>query len=81
MLNKKYTDGESMHAHLSFLSTENHKLATKALDNKFLAQIMLISLPHDSTWETLVVALLQSTNDKIPLTGVNVTSPHWHRLG
>jgi hypothetical protein len=29
MLNKKYTDGESMHAHLSFLSTENRKLATK----------------------------------------------------
>jgi hypothetical protein len=74
MLNKKYTDGKSMHAHLSFFTTENCKLATKAFNNEFLAQIMLMSLPHDLTWETLVVALLQSTNDKNPLTTVNVTS-------
>ena len=74
MLNKKYADGESMHAHLSFFSTENRKLATKAFNNEFLTQIMLMSLPHDSTWETLVIALLQSTNNKNPLTTVNVTS-------
>jgi hypothetical protein len=74
MLNKKYTDGESMHAHLSFFSTENSKLATKAFDNEFLGQIMLMSLPRDSTWETLVIALLQSTNNKNSLTTVDVTS-------
>ena len=83
MLNKKYTDGESMHAHLSFFSTENCKVATKVFDNEFLAQVMLMSLPRDSTWETLVVALLQSTSDKNPLTTVDVTSQpmqEYHRL-
>jgi hypothetical protein len=74
MLNKKYTDGESMHAHLSFFSTENCKLATKAFNDEFFVQIMLMSLPRNSTWETLVIALLQSTNNKNPLATVDITS-------
>src|SRR5882762_3053530 len=74
MLSKKYTEGENMHTHLSFLTTENRKLGTKAFDDEFLAQVMLMSLPRDSTWETLVVALLQSTNEQAPLTSTNVTS-------
>ncbi|KIM74637.1 hypothetical protein PILCRDRAFT_700571 [Piloderma croceum F 1598] len=62
------------HARSPVISLDrNRKLATKAFDDEFLAQIMLMSLPRDSTWETLVVALLQSTNDKNPLTAVNVT--------
>ena len=74
MLNKKFTEGENMHTHLSFLTTENRKLGTKAFDDEFLAQVMLMSLPRDSTWETLVVALLQSTSDKNPLASVDVMS-------
>jgi hypothetical protein len=74
MLSKKYTEGESMHTHLTLLMSENRKLGTKAFDDEFLAQMMLMSLPRDSTWETLIVALLQSTNDQNPLTSVNVTS-------
>jgi hypothetical protein len=43
MLNKRYTDGESMHAHLSFFTTKNRKLDKKAFDDEFLAQVMLMS--------------------------------------
>jgi hypothetical protein len=74
MLSKKYTKGENMHMHLLFLTTENRKLGMKAFNDEFLAQVMLMSLPRDSTWETLVVALLQSTNDQAPLTSTNITS-------
>ena len=43
-----------MHTHLMSLMTENRKLDTKASNDEFLAQLMLMSLPYDSTWELLV---------------------------
>ena len=49
ILEKKYTDGEDMHTHLDFLTMENRKFDKKAFDNEFLTQIMLMSLPRDST--------------------------------
>ena len=74
MLTKVFTEGKSMHTHLTFFIMENHKLDTKAFNDKFLAQLMLMPLPHDSTWELLTVALLQSTSDTNPLTAADVTS-------
>lgn len=71
MLEKKYVEGD-MHAHLSFLSLENHKLGSKAFDDEFLAQLMLMSLPRDSTWETLVVAQLQGATDTSPLKSIDI---------
>jgi len=68
MLEKKYTDGEDIHAHFNFIIMENHKLGKKAFDDEFLAQVLLMSLPRDSvTWETLTVALLQAATDTTPL--------------
>ena len=74
MLTKQYTEGDNMHTHLSFFTTENQKLSTKGFDNEFLTQVMLMSLPCDSTWETLVITLLQSTSDTKPLTSADITS-------
>jgi len=68
MLEKKYTDGEDLHAHFNFIIMENRKLGKKAFDDEFLAQILLMSLPRDSvTWETLTVALLQAATETTPL--------------
>ncbi len=74
MLEKKYTDGDDMNSHLTFFSMENRKLGKNAFDDEFLAQLMLMSLPRDSTWETLVVVLLQSTSDTNKLKTSNVTT-------
>jgi hypothetical protein len=74
MLEKKYTDGDDMNSHLTFFTLENRKLGTNAFDDEFLAQLMLMSLPHDSTWETLVVVLLQSTSDTNKLKTSDVTT-------
>ena len=74
MLTKQYTKGDNMHMHLSFFTTENCKLGSKGFDDKFLAQVMLMSLPRDSTWETLVITLLQSASDTKPLTTTDITS-------
>ena len=74
ILEKKYTDGEDMHTHLDFLTMENRKLDKKAFDDEFLAQIMLMSLPRDSTWETVVVVLLQSASDTTPLSTTIVST-------
>ena len=76
MLEKKYTDGEDMNAHLMFFTMENRKLGKQAFDDESLVQLMLMSLPHDSTWETLVVVLLQSTSDTVKLKTSDVTAPH-----
>ena len=73
MMEKKYTDGEDMNTHLTFFTLENRKLGKQAFDDEFLAQLMLMSLPHDSTWETLAVVLLQSTSDTIKLKTSDVT--------
>ncbi|KAJ6561716.1 hypothetical protein B0H19DRAFT_1259365 [Mycena capillaripes] len=55
-----------MQAHLSFLQLENRKLGANAFDDEFLAQIMLMFLLRDTSWETLVVAHLQSvTSDDV----------------
>ena len=74
MLEKKYTDGDDMNLHLAFFSMENRKLGKNAFDDEFLAQLMLMSLPRDSTWETLVVVLLQSTSDTNKLKISDVTT-------
>jgi gag-polypeptide of LTR copia-type len=65
ILEKKYEDGESMQMHIDFLLRENNKLAAagKAFNNEFMAQILLMSLPHPSLWETITVTLLQSTSN------------------
>ena len=83
MLTKQYTKGDNMHMHLSFFTTENCKLGSKGFDDEFLTQVMLMSLPHDSAWETLVITLLQSTSDTKPLTTTDVTSrlmQEFHRI-
>jgi hypothetical protein len=72
ILEKKYNNGDDMHEHLNLLTMENRKLGTKGFDDEFLAQVMLMSLPRESTWETLVVVLLQSTTDDKPLTTTDV---------
>ena len=74
ILEKKYTDGEDMHAHLYFLTMENCKLDKKAFNDKFLTQIMLMLLPQDSTWETIVVVLLQSSSNTTPLSTTIVST-------
>jgi transposase InsO family protein len=64
MLQKKYTDGDDMNTHLTFFTMENRKLGTKAFDDEFLAQLMLMSLPQDNiNWNTVTIVLLQSTSD------------------
>ena len=67
ILEKKYTDGEDMHTHLDFLTMENWKLDKKVFDDELLTQIMLMSLSQDSTWETVIVVLLQSASKTTPL--------------
>jgi len=52
---------------------ENRKLGKQAFDDESLVQLMLMSLPHDSTWETLVVVLLQSTSDTVKLKTSDIT--------
>lgn len=84
-LEKRYSDesDETMLAHLNFITLENRKLGSKAFDDEFLAQIMLMSLPHNSTWETLVVSLLQSVTDASPLKSIDITArlmQEWRRL-
>ena len=49
----------------------------KAFNDEFLMQVMLMSLPCDSTWETLVIALLQSTKVQAPPTSTNIM---WHLM-
>ena len=68
MLEKKYVDSEDIHAHFSFFITENKKLSKKsAFTDEFLAQIMLMSLPHEiSSWETLITTVLQPVTDNNP---------------
>ena len=64
MLQKKYTDGDDMNMHLTFFIMENRKLGTKAFDDEFLVQLMLMSLPQDNiNWNTVTIILLQSTSD------------------
>ena len=53
--------------------TENQKLGSKAFNDEFLAQLILMSLPCDSTWELLAVALLQLTSDTNLLTSMDMT--------
>ena len=57
MLNKKYADGESMYAHLSFFSTENRKLTTKAFDDEFLMQITGTSVGWINPYQYLQVSM------------------------
>jgi len=75
MLEKKYIDGEDLHAHFNFIIMENRKLGKKAFDDEFLAQLLLMSLPRDSvTWETLIVSLLQNATESQPLKSDDVIS-------
>src|SRR6266567_3866279 len=74
MLEKKYIDGDDMNSHLTFFSMENRKLGKNTFDDEFLAPLMLMCLPCDSTWEALVVILLQSTSDTNKLKTSNVTT-------
>jgi hypothetical protein len=60
MLQKQFVDGESMLDHVDFFTKENRKLGTKGFDDHFLAQLILMSLPHDGTWETIVVVLISA---------------------
>ena len=73
ILEKKYTDGEDLHAHFSHITMENQKLQQKGFNNELLAQILLISLPEDNTtWSTLIVMLIQATTDSNPLKSEDV---------
>ena len=73
MLEKKYVDGEDLHAHFNTIILENRKLGLKGFDDEFLAQLLLMSLPFDSvTWESLTVSLLQSVNDSNTLKSEDV---------
>lgn len=75
LLEKKYAEDENMHTHLSFIQMENRKLpVAQRFDDEFLAQIMFMSLPCDTTWETLIVALLQSVADTTKLKTVDVVA-------
>jgi len=70
ILQKQYTEGENLPDHLNFFLIENGKLADKQqfLD-KFLAQLMLISLPTEgSTWDPIVAMILQTVTEQSPLT-------------
>ena len=59
MLQKKYTDGDDMNMHLTFFIMENRKLGTKAFDDEFLVQLMLMSLPQDNiNWNMVTIILL-----------------------
>ncbi|KAF8235243.1 hypothetical protein L208DRAFT_1376572 [Tricholoma matsutake] len=58
-----------MQAHLNHLILENKKLGDKAFNDEFMAQLILMSLPHHTTWETLVVSLLQNST-KLTVTDV-----------
>ena len=60
MLQKRYVEGESMLDHVDFFTKENRKLGTKGFDDHFLAQLILMSLPRDGTWETIVVVLISA---------------------
>jgi gag-polypeptide of LTR copia-type len=76
ILEKKYEDGESMQTHIDFLLRENNKLAAagKAFDDEFMAQILLMSLPRPSLWETITVTLLQSASDSKKLSTHDVSA-------
>ncbi|KAF5387137.1 hypothetical protein D9615_002165 [Tricholomella constricta] len=76
MLQRKYIDGESMQAHISALLNDNARLRASKdeSDDKFIAQLLLLTLPQSTTWEMLTVALLQNTTPSNPLTVSDVTA-------
>ena len=65
----KYINGTSIDNHVSFLTSNSHRLISmnKALDDKFLAYLLLHSLPSTSAWETFKSSVLNSlpTNSKL----------------
>ena len=73
ILEKKYEEDESMQLHVNFLLHENNKLAASgiAFDDKFIAQILLMSLPH---CVTLCVTPYQNSDPHFP-------SSHFHFQG
>ena len=70
MMWKQYTEGENLLDHLNFFLIKNGKLADKQqfLD-KFLAQLMLMSLPTEgSTWDPFIAMILQTVTEQSLLT-------------
>lgn len=54
MIKREFVKGESMQLHIDFLLGENKKLAAskQAFDDEFMAQLILMSLPSPSLWDT-----------------------------
>jgi hypothetical protein len=81
MLQKRYVEGENMLDHVDFFMKENRKLGTNSFDNNFLAQLILMSLPRDGTWETIVVILISTQTLISTLTTKDVIAhltAEWH---
>jgi gag-polypeptide of LTR copia-type len=76
MMKREYVEGESMQVHIDFLLGKNKKLAAskQAFDDEFMAQLILMSLPSPSLWDTIIVTLLQSVSDTKKLSTVDVTA-------
>ena len=75
MLQKKYTDSNDMNTHLMFFTMENQKLGKNASDDKFLVQLILMSLPQDNiNWNMVTIIFLQSTSDTNKLKTSDVTT-------
>jgi gag-polypeptide of LTR copia-type len=76
ILEKKFIEGDSMQAHIDFLTLENQKLAASktSFNDKFMAQVILMSLPRPSTWDTVAITLLQSALNSKPLSTSDVTA-------
>jgi gag-polypeptide of LTR copia-type len=78
LLKQEYKDGKSMQQHISSYLTDNHLLyqigPKHMLSNEFLAQLLLMSLPHPSNWEIIVISFINAATNSSPLTFQNVST-------
>jgi hypothetical protein len=74
IIHKHYSEGEDINDYCDFFKKENSKLPEgEAFDGPFLAQLMLMGLPHDTNWETITIVLIQAHSDPGKLTVEDVT--------
>jgi gag-polypeptide of LTR copia-type len=80
IIEHKYIDGNPMANHIGWIWAENQCLLgiKKGLDDKFLALLLLHSLPKTEQWARLISNTIEATSDTIPLTVTHIKSQLLH---
>ena len=76
IIEHKYVDGAPITDHIRWICTENQHLLgmKKGLDDKFLALLLLHSLPKTDQWVRFISNTVEATSDTVPLTVTHVES-------